>query len=101
MQHFAITSIIAIILVYPAQAHHNYFMDFNPKIEVTLEGVVSKVDFRNPHITVYLDVTDEEGNVYEGEMKDGKKHGIGKKIWKVGHIYEGIWKLNERDGFGK
>lgn len=49
-------------------AHHNYFTEFNPRVEIQLDGVITKVDFRNPHIEVYLDVTDEDGNVVNWRM---------------------------------
>ena len=30
-----------------------------------------------------------DGNVYEGDWKDGKKHGKGKYSWASGDVYEG------------
>jgi len=45
-----------------ANAHHG-FGSFNGSAELmTLEGVVTGVDFINPHSWVYLTVTDEAGN---------------------------------------
>ncbi|MDR0552852.1 MAG: hypothetical protein LBG13_02035, partial [Holosporales bacterium] len=38
----------------------------------------------------------ENGNVYEGKMKNGKKEGKGKMVWASGEVkgdaYEGDWK---------
>merc|ERR1719460_2221381 len=41
------------------------------------------------------------GNVYVGQMKNGKKHGFGKLTWADGEVYVGEWKDDNRDGKGK
>jgi hypothetical protein len=45
----------------PLLAHHAVTAEFDPGKTVTLKGVVSKVDWVNPHIFVYLDVKDDAG----------------------------------------
>lgn len=37
---------------------------------------------------------------YEGEWKDGKEHGKGKRIFEEDHYYVGDWKEGDREGFG-
>jgi hypothetical protein len=44
-------------------AHHSLAGQFDMKKTVTLKGVVSKVDWINPHIYIHLDVKDEKGQV--------------------------------------
>jgi hypothetical protein len=39
-----------------ASAHHSFIMEFDDKKPVTLTGVVSKVEWANPHVRFYLDV---------------------------------------------
>ena len=41
------------------------------------------------------------GEVYEGEYKDDKKHGQGKRTWADGNVYEGEWKDHKKHGQGK
>jgi hypothetical protein len=53
----------AVALALPLLAHHAVSAEFNSDKIVTLKGVVSKVDWVNPHIFVYFDVKDESGKV--------------------------------------
>eukprot|EP00911_Craspedida_sp_UC1_P002268 UC1_evm1s1721 len=46
-------------------------------------------------------VTYGNGSVYEGEWKNGKKHGRCKETWSDGTVYEGEWKDDKRHGRGK
>ena len=46
-----------------ASAHHSVAGQFDMQHGIALQGVVSKVDWINPHIYVYLDVKNKEGNV--------------------------------------
>jgi len=47
----------------PLAAHHAVSAEFNADKIITLKGVVSKVDWVNPHIFVYFDVKDDSGKV--------------------------------------
>ena len=46
-------------------AHHSFAAEFDAGKRVTLKGTVTKVDWRNPHIYVYLNVKDDTGKVTE------------------------------------
>ena len=45
--------------------------------------------------------TYKNGDVYEGDLKNGAKDGEGKMTYKNGDVYEGEWKDDERHGNGK
>ena len=42
----------------------------------------------------------DNGDVYEGEMVDGFRHGKGKYTWANGNEYEGDWVRGKRTGYG-
>jgi hypothetical protein len=42
----------------------------------------------------------ENGDVYEGELKDDKRNGKGKFVCKTGTLYEGDWKDDKKHGKG-
>jgi hypothetical protein len=54
---------LTLISAWPAVAHHAVSAEFDAEKVVTLKGVVSKVDWVNPHIFVYVDVKDDSGKV--------------------------------------
>src|ERR1035438_2445250 len=45
----------------PVIAHHSFSAKSDSGRTVTLRGTISKVDWINPHIFVYLDVKDDTG----------------------------------------
>ena len=49
----------------------------------------------------WKDSTWYNGNVYEGEWRDDKRHGHGKCTFSTGDVYEGEWKDGKKHGRGK
>jgi hypothetical protein len=47
----------------PAWAHHSFAAEYDSNNLITLSGVISKVEWTNPHIYIYVDVKDESGKV--------------------------------------
>jgi hypothetical protein len=48
-----------------ALAHHSFAVYFDSSKEVTVRGKVTAFRFTNPHGTIVLDVTDDQGQVRE------------------------------------
>jgi hypothetical protein len=42
-----------------------------------------------------------DGATYEGQFKDGQRHGFGRQIWQDGSVYEGIWRQDKCNGTGR
>ena len=57
----AMTAMLA--LATPLSAHHSVSGQFDSSKPIVLKGVVSKVDWMNPHVYIYLDVKDADGSV--------------------------------------
>ena len=48
-------------LTTPAAAHHAFSAEYDVTKPVTVKGVVSKIEWTNPHARFYVDGTDEKG----------------------------------------
>jgi hypothetical protein len=62
-KRLALAAGLALLSTVPLVAHHAVSAEFDSGKVITLKGVVSKVDWVNPHIFIYLDVKDESGKV--------------------------------------
>jgi len=47
------------------QAHHSFPAQYDIEQPHTVEGVVTKVEWRNPHVYFYMDVYDDQNKVTE------------------------------------
>lgn len=47
----------------PIGAHHSFAAEYDAKAVVEFDGVVTKVEWTNPHAHFYLDVTGPDGKV--------------------------------------
>jgi hypothetical protein len=64
MKHFAIGVMAALAIAgATVSAHHSFAAEFDINKPVTLQGTVTKVEWVNPHVFVFLDVKDASGKV--------------------------------------
>ena len=81
----------------PVWAHHSFAAEYDSKKPVTLKGIVTKVDWMNPHVYFYLDVKDEKGDITNWALEMGpptllQKAGWSRTTMKVGDevVVQGI-----------
>jgi len=59
----ALSLLLALLASVPVLAHHNYRLRFDYDIDVTMTGVVTNFDWKNPHIEIFIDIENEDGSV--------------------------------------
>ena len=50
-------------LTIPVLAHHSFGAEYDSTKPVTLTGVITRIDWTNPHSFIYMDVKDDKGIV--------------------------------------
>lgn len=53
----------AVVLAAPLFAHHSVTSVFDTNNSVSMKGTITRVDWRNPHASIYLDVKDASGKI--------------------------------------
>jgi len=53
----------AFCAVQPAQAHHAFAAEYDPMKPVTLNGIVTRMEWANPHGWIFMDTKEPDGKV--------------------------------------
>jgi hypothetical protein len=66
-----------------AAAHHSFSAEFDAEKPISLTGIVTKVEWTNPHVWIYINVKDEAtGEVVNWGIELGPPHGLQRSGWR-------------------
>jgi hypothetical protein len=95
------TAIVGLLLSAPVFAHHSFGAEYDDAKPVTITGVVTKVDWENPHIHFYMDVKDDSGVIpwkFEGFPPNMlRRQGWTRETMKIGDTVT-VYGWRARDG---
>jgi hypothetical protein len=70
-------------------AHHSFAAEFDGTKQITLAGVVTKVDWVNPHAYLYVDVKGEDGAVVNWAIETGAPNVLYRQGWRKDDLKAG------------
>jgi hypothetical protein len=65
-----------------AYAHHSFAAQYDSNKPVKMGGVVTRLEWTNPHVYIFIDVTDNAGKVTNWGFEMGPPHMLQKAGWK-------------------
>lgn len=73
---------LGVIAAAVALAHHSFSAEFDGTKPVTLQGVVTKVDWANPHVYFFIDVKDDKGKVVNWACETDGPNALIRRGWR-------------------
>ena len=65
----------------PVAAHHSFAAEFDGSKPITLKGVVTQIDWANPHVWFYIKVTEEGRDTVRWGCEMGAPHQLQGRGW--------------------
>jgi uncharacterized protein DUF6152 len=76
-------------LTVPVAAHHGFDTEYDKNKVIKGTGVVQKVEWTNPHMHVYIDVTDASGKVTTYNLELTSPNSLQRQGWARGDLVPG------------
>lgn len=80
MKHFLLGAVLISAAVLPVRAHHAFAAEFDMTKPLTLTGTVTKLEWMNPHIWLYLDVK-ADAAVHNWQCEGGAPNTLTRNGW--------------------
>ena len=61
--------VVALCVAPAAFAHHSFGAEYDVNQPITLTGVLTKIEWTNPHTHIYLDVEGDDGSVVNWQLE--------------------------------
>jgi hypothetical protein len=89
MKRILLAGVGVFCLVAPVLAHHGFETEYDNNKTITATGVVSKVEWTNPHMHLYVDVTDAGGKVTTYNLELTSPNAIQRQGWNKNDLVPG------------
>ena len=79
----------SLVLPAPSFAHHSFAAEYDQNTPVSFKGVVTKLDWMNPHVYFYVDSTDKDGKPVHWACEAGNPNALARRGWKKNSLKAG------------
>lgn len=79
----------ALLAIVPVLAHHSIDAEFDRNKPITITGTVSKIEWMNPHIWIYVDVKGTDGKMVKWQFEGGPPNALRRGGWNRDSLKEG------------
>ena len=99
MKFSLILTIAAFLTLPSAFAHHSFEAEYDGSKTATLTGIVTKVDWVNPHAYIFINTKDDAGATKEIRFELGPPYALVRGGWKKDTVKIGD-RITKRDDEG-
>src|ERR1700752_960010 len=85
----AAAALVALAAPTIVKAHHSFAAEFDADRPVTVKGIVTKMDWVNPHSWIYVDVKEDSGNVVNWRFEMGPPNALLRMGWRKDSVPSG------------
>jgi hypothetical protein len=89
MKGILVAGVGIVCLAAPVFAHHGFETEYDNNKVITASGVVSKIEWTNPHMHLYVDVTDAAGKVTTYNLELTSPNAIQRQGWTKNDLVAG------------
>ncbi len=81
-RHGVLGVLLGLMVPGPVAAHHSFAAQYDRDKPVTLTGKVTRLEWTNPHVYFYIDVSDASGHVVNWAIEGSNPAGLYRNGWR-------------------
>ena len=80
-RRYTFLGIALALATFPAHSHHSFAAVFNADNPFEISGIITKIEWMNPHTWFYIDADGDDGQVDKWALEMGSPNGLARRGW--------------------